>query len=374
MRIPVLCAALTLSVVSVAPAVAEDQPAAQSAGLASGTCPVPQLIAHRGGGGVGADPYLYENSWKAFNDSLALGVKIIETDVRWTVDNVPVIMHDDDLARTTTGTGLVSTSTIDYIKSIELKNGAGKIPLFEEVLKWTKDNNLQVWPEYKPEVTNQVWIDDYAAKIKASGANAVVPSFKKPELEQFKTLLPGLNQIWFQDALQLRPVQPSEVPQGAWAGIININSTPDSYAALAKAGIQTYTWYNILTKGDDPTGWAKAAAMKPNGIITDYPAQYQQWAATTGYCNKPTVKCAKLPKKLKADTTVVLLKKTCKTSAGTPVKVTLKGKKSAGKLVKGAKGRISLVTGAKGKLTLTYAAAGSNTAAAWTASKKYTLK
>lgn len=365
MRHVLLCSALVASTLGfAAPAVADSS-------VQASKCPIPQLIAHRGGGGEGKDPYFYENSWKAFERSLSLGVKIIETDVRWTSDNVPVIMHDDDLARTTNGTGLVSTSTYDQIKDLELNNGAGKIPLFVDVLNWAKTNNLQLWPEYKPEKSNQVWIDDYAAKIKAAGTDVVVPSFLKPELLQFKALLPGLPQIWFQDALALRPVVATDVPQGAYAGIININSTKDSYAALAKAGITTYTWYNLITGGDNVDGWALAAGMKPAGIITDYPAQYQQWGATTGYCKKPVAKCAKPPKKLRADSTVVLLKKTCKTSAGTKVKVTVSGK---GKLAKGKKGKVSVVTKAKGKVTLTYTAPGSNTAGPFSVTKKYTLK
>ncbi len=366
MRLPLLFSAALIASTVAAPAVA-----APAADVQASKCYVPQLIAHRGGGGEGKDPYFYENSMKAFERSRDLGVKVLETDVRWTSDNVPIIMHDDDLSRTTNGTGLVSTSPIAYIKSLELNNGAGPIPLFEDVLKFAKDNNLQLWPEYKPETPNQVWVNDYAAKIKAAGTDVVVPSFLKPELLQFKTLLPGIPQIWFQDALALRPVVASDVPEGAYAGVININSSKDSYAALAKAGITTYTWYNILTGGDNPEGWALAADMKPTGIITDYLAQYQQWAATTGYCKKPVAKCAKPPKKLRADSTVVLLKKTCKTSAGTPVKVKVSGK---GKLSKGKKGKVSVITKGKGKVTLTYTAKGSNKAGPLSVKKKYTLK
>lgn len=369
MRIPMLCGALVAATVSVTGAAPSS--AAPAADVQATTCRIPQLIAHRGGGGNAENPYFYENSWTAFENSRALGVKVIETDVRWTVDNVPVIMHDDQLSRTTTGSGLVSQSSIDYIKSLELKNGAGKIPLFEDVLKWAKDNDLQVWPEYKPETPNQVWVDDYAAKIKASGANVVVPSFLKPELEQFKTLLPGYPQIWYQDALQLRPVVPADVPAGAAAGVININASADSYATLAKAGIRTYTWYNIITGGDNAEGWATAARMKPVGIITDYPATYQQWASTTTYCAKPKAKCATPPKKLKADSTVVLLKRTCTTSAGKKVKVTASGK---ARIKRGKNGKVTLITKAKGKVTLNYTAAGSSKAGPLDVTKKYRLK
>ena len=45
-----------------------------------------------------------------------------------------------------------------------------------------------------------------------------------------------------------------------------------------------------------------------------------------------------MPKKLKGDSTVVLLKKTCKSTAGTKVKVSVKGK---GKLKKGKNGKVT---------------------------------
>ena len=113
------------------------------------------------------------------------------------------------------------------------------------------------------------------------------------------------------------------------------------------------------------------ARYSPLGVITDYPENYASWGSSTTYCAKPKAKCAKLPKKLLADSTVVLLKKTCKTSAGTKVTVSVKGK---GKLKRAAKGKVSVVTGAKGKVTISYAADGSSKAGPFTASKKYTLK
>lgn len=376
MRIPLICAALIVAA-GTSPAVAAE-PAQTQHSVQASSCYIPQLIAHRGGGGVGKDPYYRENSWPAFENSVQLGVKVLETDVRWTKDNVPIIMHDAQLSRTTTGSGLVQDVDIAYIDSLELKNGAGKIPHFDEVLKFAKDSNVQIWPEYKPEaaISNQTWINDYADKIKASGADVVVPSFLKPVLEQFKTLLPGYQQIWYHDPLSGLSVKPSDVPAGAYAGLINVvlSNDPSIADAMRKAGITVYAWYNLVTKGDDPAGWDAMAKLTSKGIITDYPADYQKWAASTTYCQAPkkqTAKCAKLPKKLAADATVVLLKKTCKTNAGQKVTVSLSGR---GQLVKGKKGRISVQTRSAGTVKLTYKAKKTSKYAALTQSKKYTLK
>lgn len=376
MRIAVICAAALAVVAGSTPAVADETVQSRSSVQAS-SCYIPQLIAHRGGGGVGSQPYYLENSWPAFQKSVQLGVKVLETDVRWTSDGVPILMHDADLSRTTNGAGLVQNVDSNYIKSLELKNGGGKIPLFDEFLQFAKDNNVEVWPEYKPEaqISKSEWINDYAARIRASGVKAVIPSFLKSGLAEFKVLLPEYPQIWYHSVITDGPtVKPSDVPAGAYAGLINIVLTQSVADAMKKADVTVYAWYNEFTRGDDPAGWAAMAKLKPVGIITDYPEQYQQWAATTDYCKTPKkqkAKCAKLPKSLPGDATVVLLPRACRTNAGQKVTVTVSGK---AKLVKGKKGRVSVETKPSGKATITYRAKKTPQYAAFKKAKTYRLK
>lgn len=376
MRIAVICAAALAVVAGSTPALA-DETAEPSSKVQASSCYIPQLIAHRGGGGVGSQPYYLENSWPAFEKSVKLGVKVLETDVRWTSDGVPILMHDAELSRTTNGSGLVQNVDINYIKSLELKNGGGKIPLFDEFLQFAKNNDVEVWPEYKPEaqISNAAWINDYAARIQASGVKAVIPSFLKTGLAEFKVLLPDYPQIWFHSVITDGPtVKPSQVPSGAYAGLINIVLNQSVADAMKKADVTVYAWYNEFTRGDDPAGWEAMAKLKPVGIITDYPEQYQQWAATTDYCKKPKkqkAKCAKLPKSLPGDATVVLLNKTCKTNAGQKITVKVSGK---GETVKGKNGRISVKTKPSGKVTVTYKAKKTAEYAAFKKAKTYRLK
>jgi glycerophosphoryl diester phosphodiesterase len=59
-----------------------------------------RIGAHRG------DPEAApENTLAAFDAGAALGVDYIETDVQRTADGVLVLLHDDDLDRTTSGNG-----------------------------------------------------------------------------------------------------------------------------------------------------------------------------------------------------------------------------------------------------------------------------
>ncbi|WDD96953.1 glycerophosphodiester phosphodiesterase family protein [Thalassomonas actiniarum] len=91
-----------------------------------------------------------ENSLKAIDDCIALGIDIIEIDVRKSQDGVLVLMHDSTVERTTNGIGKVSELTLAQLKKLQLKTGNGqqgmlthqRIPTFKEVLLSTKGKIL----------------------------------------------------------------------------------------------------------------------------------------------------------------------------------------------------------------------------------------
>jgi glycerophosphoryl diester phosphodiesterase len=62
----------------------------------------PVLFAHRGGGGLWP-----ENTLVAFEESLALGIRFLESDVHVTQDGVLVLHHDERVDRTTNGSGRI---------------------------------------------------------------------------------------------------------------------------------------------------------------------------------------------------------------------------------------------------------------------------
>jgi glycerophosphoryl diester phosphodiesterase len=75
-------------------------------------------IAHRGASG-----YTLENTKKAFKKALYLDTEVIEFDVRQTKDKKIIVIHDDNLERTTNGKGLVNNLTLKKIKKLTHKNG-----------------------------------------------------------------------------------------------------------------------------------------------------------------------------------------------------------------------------------------------------------
>lgn len=94
------------------------------------------VIAHRG-----ASAYAPENTFPAFELALKMGSCGIETDIHNTKDNVPVLIHDATVDRTTNGSGRVNELTLEEIKKLDAGSwfspefAGTQIPTLEEFLK-----------------------------------------------------------------------------------------------------------------------------------------------------------------------------------------------------------------------------------------------
>jgi glycerophosphoryl diester phosphodiesterase len=108
-------------------------------------------IAHRG-----ANKEAPENTMSAFIAAFESGATHLECDIRFTSDNVPIIIHDATLDRTTNGSGHVDQCTYKYIKSLdagswfsdEFKGVA--VPRLDDLLVWQKKNGVTLHIEIKP--------------------------------------------------------------------------------------------------------------------------------------------------------------------------------------------------------------------------------
>jgi len=85
-------------------------------------------VAHRGQSGI-----YPENTVLAFGKAVALGVDMVEFDVRPTKDDHPVVMHDGTVDRTTDGTGRIADLTLDEIKALDAGSGES-VPTLREAL------------------------------------------------------------------------------------------------------------------------------------------------------------------------------------------------------------------------------------------------
>ncbi len=82
-----------------------------------------------------------ENTIVSFEAAINLGVDLIEFDVNITKDGVPVVIHDNNIARTSDHEGLTRDYTLEELKTFDFggyfdeKFKGTKIPTLEEVLE-----------------------------------------------------------------------------------------------------------------------------------------------------------------------------------------------------------------------------------------------
>ena len=105
--------------------------------------PVPIVSAHRGG----PYPGFPENTLETFENIASQTLTIIECDIAMTSDSVLVLMHDQTIDRTTTGSGKIVKLTFEEVQKLQLVDNEGdttnfQIPTLEETLNWGKDKAL----------------------------------------------------------------------------------------------------------------------------------------------------------------------------------------------------------------------------------------
>lgn len=89
-----------------------------------------------------------ENSIPAIESLIRMGGDMMELDVKMTSDSVLVLMHDKTVNRMTNGKGLVSSYTLDSLKSLKMKRAhnvttdSTRVPTLREAFECCKDRIL----------------------------------------------------------------------------------------------------------------------------------------------------------------------------------------------------------------------------------------
>lgn len=217
------------------------------------------LVGHRGGP-RGAFP---ENAIETFERTFKAGTRAMEVDVAETKDGKLVLMHDDDLDRTTTGTGLVADQTLAEIQALNLR-AAGKPtdfhpPTLEAALAWAVKTGAFLELDKKRSASYPPII----AAIRAAKAenNVLLITYTDDQAVEVHTLAPELvinatlDSVEQLDRLIARGVKPERLL--AWTGVTE--PRPDLWKALSARGIESIfgttgprdTAYDTLYWNDD---------------------------------------------------------------------------------------------------------------------------
>ncbi len=152
--------------------------------------PFPLLSAHRGG----PMPGFPENAIETFENATTYQPVIIEFDVALSKDSVLVIMHDDKLDRTTTGSGPIGEQIYADLQKQYLKDNQGtltkfKIPTITEVLRWGKNKVL-----FTIDVKRGVPYEKIVAAVRETKSenNAIVITYNANQAAKVHELAPDL--------------------------------------------------------------------------------------------------------------------------------------------------------------------------------------
>ena len=140
----------------------------------------PIISGHRGGMMKGYP----ENSIALFENTLRYTPAIYEVDPRLTKDRVVVLLHDETLERTTTGTGRVSDYTYEALKQLKLIDIEGnitayRIPTLVEALEWSRGKTVLNLDK------KDVPLAMTAKILRESGNEAVLVSVSNPKEAKF---------------------------------------------------------------------------------------------------------------------------------------------------------------------------------------------
>ncbi len=155
-----------------------------------------KVYAHRGYSGK-----YPENTMLAFRKALEAGTDGVEMDVQLSRDGEVVIIHDETLDRTTSGSGFVKDYTLAELKKLDAgKVFAGRfekqeIPTFREFCDWLKGTSLVANVELKNSVIYYPEMEKKCVDIiRAAGLEKqiIFSSFNHATLFRLKELAPEI--------------------------------------------------------------------------------------------------------------------------------------------------------------------------------------
>ena len=199
-------------------------------------------IAHRG-----ASSYAPENTFAAFDLALRLGARHTELDVEATRDGHIVVIHDDTVDRTTDGSGLVTSHTLEALQALDAGSWFGaqfageRIPVFDEVLRRYK-GRLHIHTEIKGRST---YLSQRTADlVRRHGMvdQVTITSFQKARLEEIRGYAPELPAGWL-----LAEVSDAAIAQARDLGLRQIcpqarTVTAELVGRLHAAGFVVRAW------------------------------------------------------------------------------------------------------------------------------------
>lgn len=236
------------------------------------------------------------NSLESCRHTLALMPTFFEIDFRPTKDSVLVLIHDETLDRTTTGTGKVSDYTFEELQQFRLKDRDGKItpyriPALKSVLEWGKDkvvfnfdNKMGIGTDHEKQC-----LDYYIRQLRPGGDWAmyhnIMLSVRSIE-EALYYWNNGIRNVMFcveiSSEEHFRAYDESPIPWKYLMAYIRLDVNPvlaDVYRKLHEKGVMTMISITgssdiIRNEYDRKVAYLRDLVSQPDIIETDFPTWF----------------------------------------------------------------------------------------------------
>lgn len=237
---------------------------------------LPLIIAHRG------ESYdAPENTLSSINLAWERGAEAVEIDVRLTVDNQVVVIHDKSTKRIGNKNERVKNQTLEQLRELDFgswkseKFANERIPILSEVFQ-TVPNGKKIIVEIK---SSEKIITHLVAEIKNSGLQDYqieIISFKYDVLKQIKKELPQLIMLYLVDLDYTWMTKVFSPPVDKLIEKVN-NANLDGLNVwagklLTERFVSTVKWQKLLLyvwTVNDPTNAKKLADWRIDAITTD---------------------------------------------------------------------------------------------------------
>jgi len=225
-----------------------------------------KVIAHRGASGS-----YPENSREALEEAIRVGVDMVEIDLRFTKDRVPVLFHDKSTKRLLGQPGSIHDLTLDQWRQHRIL-GSGT-PLSLADLFTLTDSRIPVILDIK-EFGMEETISDLIDREGCKG-NIIVSSFYSLIVRRFRKVNPKLRTALILDRLATMPFAAGltglSMPYLRWTGVSYIHMCYRPGNLVAARSLQAHGYSVAFWTVDDPMEFANAASAEPYGIMTNIP-------------------------------------------------------------------------------------------------------
>ena len=229
------------------------------------------IIAHRGSSSAAP-----ENTIAAFDLAVQQGADYIELDVQLTMDHQVAVIHDDTVDRTTNGSGLVKSYTMDQLKKLDAGSWFNqqytneRIPTLQEILE-RYSQRIGILIEIK-HPKRQIGIEKAVVDIInrfAYSRHIMVQSFDNAALQRVKAYAPSLRTAFIIKPSAFKLTKRKLAGYSLFADCLNMKKTMINrwwIDCIHSFGMDVFIW----TVKDQKTA-DRIKTYPIDGVVTDHP-------------------------------------------------------------------------------------------------------